>query len=107
MSLRPLPLAILSLALAGSAMLRGRIDRAASAEGEQEAAVYVRSGETLRRFSLGYEGLLADFYWTRAVQYFGREKLAGDSRFEKLDSLLATAVNLDPQLLIAYRFGAI
>lgn len=106
MSARPPIVVILTVALAGSVLLRGRIQRAATAT-EVEPVVYVRSGETLRRFSLGYEGLLADFYWTRAVQYFGRERLAGNSRFQQLDALLKTTVTLDPHLLIAYRFGAI
>lgn len=104
MSARPAIVAILTVALAGTVLLRGQIHRAAT---ELEPVVYVRSGETLRRFSFGYEGLLADFYWTRAVQYFGRERLAGNSRFEQLDALLRTTVALDPHLLIAYRFGAI
>lgn len=103
---RPLVIAILSAALAGSVLLHGPVERAATAT-EVQPVVYVSSGETLRRFSLGYEGLLADLYWTRAVQYFGRERLAGNSRFGQLDVLLRTAVSLDPHLLVAYRFGAI
>ena len=30
-----------------------------------------RSPKAVKRLSLGYDGLLADIYWTRAVQYFG------------------------------------
>ena len=106
MSGRPLVTAILITALTGSIVLRGRIDRGAAAI-EPSPVVYVHSGETLRRFSFGYSGLLADLYWTRAVQYFGRERLGGHSNFDLLGPLLRTAVTLDPQLLIAYRFGAI
>src|SRR5690348_1677127 len=106
MSSRPLIIGILIAAIAVSMALRSRIDRAAEAA-EFSPAVYVRSGATLRRFSFGYEGLLADLYWTRTVQYFGRERLAGRSRFDLLGRLLRTTVTLDPQLVIAYRFGAI
>ena len=61
----------------------------------------------LRSLSMGYEGLLADIYWTRVVQYFGRKKLAGSARLDLLGPLLQITTTLDPHLLIAYRFGAV
>jgi tetratricopeptide (TPR) repeat protein len=70
--------------------------------------LYVKNGKNLRLLSLGNEALLADIYWTRVVQYFGRahmEKAGG--RFELLAPLLRICTDLDPHLLIAYRFGAI
>jgi hypothetical protein len=97
--------ALLICGLTGSALLRGRIDRAAAAE--YSPTPYVGSGETLRRFSLGYEGLLANVYWTRVIQYFGHDRMTGRSTFDLLGPLLRTTVTLDPHLLIAYRFGAI
>jgi hypothetical protein len=103
---RPLPAAILIAALAGTTLLRGRVDQAAMGA-SFSPTVYVSSGETLRHFTFGYEGLLADWYWTRSVQYFGRARLSGGSHFELLAPLLRATVTLDPQLLIAYRFGAI
>lgn len=106
MRVRSLTAGVLVVALAGSVLLRGRMDRVAVAA-EASPTLYVRSGDTLRRFSFGYDGLMADWYWTRTVQYFGRERLAGGSRFDLLAPLLRTTVALDPQLLIAYRFGAI
>ena len=36
-----------------------------------EDVLYISSPKVLKRASLGYDGLLADIYWTRAVQYFG------------------------------------
>jgi hypothetical protein len=30
------------------------------------------SGPMLKKLSLGYDSLLADIYWTRTVQYYGR-----------------------------------
>jgi hypothetical protein len=56
---------------------------------------------------LGYEGLLADIYWTRVVQYFGGKRLAHSSEFKLLGPLLQITTDLDPHLLIAYRFGSI
>ena len=98
--------AMLILALAASIALRIRLDRE-PAQGALSPVVYVTSGATLRRLSLGYQGLLADLYWTRAVQYFGRQKLSGTGDYHDLGQLLHVTTELDPQLLIAYRFGAI
>src|SRR3989442_10602516 len=36
-----------------------------------EDALYVSSSQTLKRMSLGFDGLLADIYWLRTIQYFG------------------------------------
>jgi hypothetical protein len=70
--------------------------------------LYVPAGTNLRRLSLGNEGLLADIYWTRAVQYYGRNHMPGaGGRNELLAPLLRITTDLDPHLLIAYRFGAI
>jgi len=60
----------------------------------------------LRRMSLGYTGLLADIYWTRAVQYFGEQHHNGSGDFRLLAPLLEVTTELDPRLLPAYQFGA-
>jgi len=104
---RPLAMVVLVAALAGSLFLRMRIDRESGEASQLSHIVYVTSGDTLRRLSFGYDGLLADTYWTRAVQYFGRERLAGRAGFNLMGPLLRVTTTLDPQLVIAYRFGAI
>jgi len=83
------------------------IDREKGSLARVAETASVPPGEVLRRLTLGYEGLLADIYWTRAVQYFGRQRLARSSRFELLGPLLRVATTLDPRLIIAYRYGAI
>jgi tetratricopeptide (TPR) repeat protein len=83
------------------------IDRELAAQGKSAEILYIPSGHILQRLSLGHEGLLADIYWTRVVQYFGRKRLGHATRFELLGPLLRITTNLDPQLVIAYRFGAI
>ena len=67
--------------------------------------LYVSSPKLLKRLSLGYEGLLADVYWTRAVQYFGEKHHAGGGRYELLWPLLNITTQLDPHLIPAYAFG--
>jgi hypothetical protein len=89
------------------APVRRGIDRSLIAVSEPGDALYWASGESLRHLSLGYEGLLADVYWTRVVQYYGRQRLAQSGRFDLLAPLLQITTTLDPQLIIAYRFGAV
>ena len=56
--------------------------------------------------SLGYEGLLADVYWTRAIQYFGEHHHRGAENYALLAPLLEMTTALDPHLVVAYDFGA-
>jgi tetratricopeptide (TPR) repeat protein len=82
-----------------------------------EEALYVSSGKTLKRTSLGFDGLLADLYWLRTIQYFGRkiEKLEGrinindvsSWHLDLLEPLLNITTELDPHYVAAYRFGAL
>ena len=44
--------------------------------------IYVSSPKLLKRLSLGYNGLLADLYWTRVVQYYGGKHHTGGGRYE-------------------------
>jgi hypothetical protein len=56
--------------------------------------------------SLEYAPLMADIYWTRVVQYYGDKKAHADPNFDLLWPLLDITTTLDPQLLVAYRFGS-
>ena len=69
--------------------------------------LYISSPSALKRMSLGYTGLLADIYWTRAVQYFGSHHARSAEEYNLLYPLLDITTTLDPKLIIAYRFGAI
>ena len=72
--------------------------------------LYVRSGDTMKRLALEYDGAAADLYWIRALQHFGRERLAPPEHtrtYALLYPLLDLTTTLDPYFTIAYRFGAI
>lgn len=71
-----------------------------------EDVLYVSSPKLVKRLSLGYDGLAADLYWTRAVQYFGGRHAAYASQYRQLAPLLTITTALDPHLLVAYQFGA-
>src|SRR6059058_470097 len=91
--------------LAVSVLLLRQVDRMRTGATLEEV-LYVPSPKVLKRLSLGYEGLLADIYWTRAVQYFGSKHHDGARRFDLLAPLLEITTRLDPHLLVAYEYGA-
>src|SRR6202795_4534347 len=97
--------AVLLFSMAGGMATLYAIDRMRRGPVAQEA-LYLRSSKVLRRLSLGYTGLLADIYWTRAVQYFGTQHHAGSGDFRLLAPLLEVTTELDPKLFPAYEFGA-
>jgi tetratricopeptide (TPR) repeat protein len=70
-----------------------------------ESVLYISSPKLLKRLSLGYDGLLADIYWTRVVQYFGGIRSRGGGTYELLWPLLNITTQLDPHLVPAYEFG--
>jgi hypothetical protein len=87
---------------------QSRIDEGAGSFRAQEDVLYLWSGEQVGRLFPGFEGLAADIYWLRTVQYFGGERLfSGDKRFELLRPLIEITTTLDPRLEIAYRYGAV
>jgi hypothetical protein len=98
---------LLVLCFWGLIPIQRSIDRRSETDRGVAEVLFLPSGEFLRRLSLGYEGLLADIYWTRVVQYFGRKRLAQSNEYKLLGPLLQITTDLDPHLLIAYRFGSI
>jgi hypothetical protein len=95
---------VLFLAIAS---LQTRIDVETQTIAQQEEELLLRSGPLLKKLSLGYDSLLADIYWTRAVQYYGSRVGNEGEKFELLWPLLDITTSLDPKLMVAYRFGAI
>ncbi len=89
------------------AALQVKIDTGTRSIAPESDELMLRSGPAVRRMSLGYNSLLADIYWTRAVQYYGSRAGIEGARFELLWPLLDVATTLDSKLIIAYRFGAI
>lgn len=81
-----------------------------------DESLYV-NGKTARRISLGFNGLAADWYWMRALQYVGKKIISqpGDIALDDLSKLnlkllaplLDTATTLDPEFLDPYEYAAI
>jgi tetratricopeptide (TPR) repeat protein len=91
--------------LAGSVTLLRHLDTLRAAAPVEEV-LYITSPKLLKRMSLGYDGLLADVYWTRAIQYFGEHHHRGAESYALLAPLLELTTALDPHLVVAYDFGA-
>ena len=66
----------------------------------------LRSPGVMKKLSLEYAPLVGAIYWTRAVQYYGQKHHLGDQNLELLWPLLDISSTLDPNLIVAYRFGA-
>lgn len=71
--------------------------------------LWFQSAPLVKRLSLGFQSLVADTYWIRAVVYYGgkRRSAERDRDFSLLDPLLNFVTTLDPRFKVAYRFGAI
>ncbi len=76
------------------------------------------NGSRLRGYALGFEGLLADWYWARSLQYVGDKITNSKSDTINIDDLreldprllypmLQNATDLDPHFIAAYSYGAI
>jgi hypothetical protein len=87
--------------------IEGIIDRETEKLGPMPDVSSVWTGPVVRAFSLGFADVLADLYWLRAVQYYGRERLTQNSPFADLAPLLETAAELDSRFEIVYRYGAV
>jgi hypothetical protein len=96
---------LLILCMIGSVVFLRRLDRVRTGATLEEV-LYISSPQVLKRMSLGYNGLLADIYWTRTVQYFGGKLHKGERRFDLLAPLLEITTTLDPHLLVVYEYGA-
>jgi tetratricopeptide (TPR) repeat protein len=70
--------------------------------------LYFNSPALIQKMALGYDSLFADFYWMRAIQYYGRRDEASKRpvRYKNLPALLEITTTLDPDLLDAYRSGS-
>lgn len=74
-------------------------------------------GAHLKGYSLGFEGLIADWYWMQSLQYLGDKIVKNPDAKISLDNLSAlnprllypyldNATTLDPQFISVYEFGA-
>ena len=97
---------LLPMGFIGVWRLQRKINAARDAMHQEQDEVLVRSPKLMKALSGEYATLVADIYWTRAVQYYGGKRLGQDTNLESLWPLLDLAAALDPHLIPVYRFGA-
>lgn len=95
----------LLLSLAASSFVLHRAD-GLRPQATLDEVLFLNSPKVIKRASLGYDGLMACIYWTRAVQYFGNRHHNFSPSFNLLAPLLEITTHLDPHLLVAYEFGS-
>src|SRR5712692_5979840 len=84
-----------------------------------EEQLYV-NGATAKRLTFAFNGLAADWYWMRSLQYVGRKIVNYEDTHAGFDlnnlssldlrllpSLLRVTTTLDPQFMAPYEYGAV
>jgi tetratricopeptide (TPR) repeat protein len=111
--------AVLCVCLGSSAGVARWLEvrRPAQAEVAQGSEELYVTPTVARRLSLSFNGLVADWYWLRTLQYIGRKVAAHEGRIQLDDlsplnlrilaPLLDNATTLDPQFMAAYEYGAV
>lgn len=96
-------LVILAALVAASIPFQIRIDEIRGRFRSVEESLYI-SSSSLKKLSLGYNELMADIYWMRALQYFGSKKME-EQNPELLYHYFDIITDLDPKFVNAYRYG--
>lgn len=71
-----------------------------------ESFLYLPSGTFLKGAALGYDEMLADLLWIKAIGYFGGQ-IRTDRNYTWLAHLLDVVTTLDPLYQYPYEFGGI
>ncbi len=100
---------VLCASLASVVALQAARERVGQVPEVRSKPVLVRSAALIGRASLSYRPIVADIYWLRTLQHYGRTKLSTDpgKQFDLLEPFLDLTTSLDPRFNAAYRFGAI
>ncbi len=98
-------IAVIAFLIVLSIPLQIKIDSMRDESRLIERTLYFDSS-TLKKLSLGYEELLSDIYWLRAIQYFGSSDIPWEKKDpEILFRYFDIITDLDPKFVNAYRFG--
>jgi len=99
------PVIVLGLA-AAVYILQIRMDKIHPQSDKIEDLMYLPSGKFLKGAALGYDELLADLLWIKAIGYFGGHAIT-DQNYDWLYHILDITTTLDPLFDDPYEFGGI
>lgn len=114
-----LPLVLIAAGFAAVIALSGYLERVRPPlPADYDDSDLTMNGSRLKGFALGFEGLMADWYWMRSLQYIGGKIIKSNSEFINIDDLsglnprllyplLENATDLDPHFIAAYSYGAV
>lgn len=116
-----IPFVVIIAGFAAIFVLTGFLDKSRPRLSDSIAdADLALEGARLKGFSLGFEGLIADWYWMQSLQYVGDKLINAREKGVELDienlkplnprllyPYLDNATNLDPKFMAAYSYGAI
>jgi len=97
-------LGLAAVVVAATATIHGQMSTPARAA--QGGELFVPRAELARATALGFDGVLADYYWLQAVQVVGRETLV-EEKGSVLAALIDVVTTLDPLVDHPYRFAAV
>src|ERR1043165_3399745 len=111
---------VLALCLASAIGLSRGLAQHRSSDTSTEEPLYL-NGRSARRLTMAFNGLAADWYWMRSLQYVGRRIVHYEAKnnvqfdlvnlsaldLRMLPSLLDITTTLDPQFIPAYEYGAV
>ena len=97
---------LLVASLLGAVLVATRLDGRGPLATAGEESLYLPDAKYLKPILLGFDGVAADLFWIRTVQYFGTH-LETDRRFPQLAKALDLTTSLDLHFLEPYRLGGL
>lgn len=104
---------LLVAAMIGAAALipvvQGRYDARMTHVAADPDILYFSSPRAVKSMAMSFDSLMADIYWMRAIQYYGRREEAALRKvpYKNLATLLDIVTTLDPKMLDVYRAGSV
>tara|TARA_B100000959_G_scaffold286430_1_gene365027 strand:- start:3139 stop:4038 length:900 start_codon:yes stop_codon:yes gene_type:complete len=83
-----------------------QIDKTRNRYSKTEDMKYLPSGQFLKGAALAYDELFADYFWIKAIVYFG-DHFETDKSYKWLYHLLDVVSTLDPYFEYTYEFGGV
>ncbi|MGB9600188.1 MAG: hypothetical protein ACPL7I_06520, partial [Myxococcota bacterium] len=104
---RVLLLALLLILMSGVILIRTEVLlKSVKSEVPSEGFILPKI-ELIKAASAGYYELFGDFYWLKAIQYFGDKSNYTDERLRHLYPLVNLITDISPLFEYAYRFGGV
>jgi hypothetical protein len=97
---------VITVLTASSFLVQRNVDDFLKEREKKEDFVYIPSGKFLKVASLGYNKMLADLYWLKALQHIG-DNVWESEGYPYLFPILDLVTDLDPKFEYAYEVGGV